>query len=88
VAEIVLQHHERMNGSGYPKGLSGDQIMLEARILAVADVIEAMSSYRPYRQALGVDAALIEIKKGKGMLYDANVCDACLALFEKGFVLE
>jgi len=88
VAEIVLQHHERMDGSGYPNELSGDQIMLEARILAVADVVEAMSSYRPYREALGLDAALLEIKKGKGSLFDPDVCNACLALFEKGFVLD
>ncbi|MEA3238735.1 MAG: PAS domain S-box protein [Candidatus Bipolaricaulota bacterium] len=88
IAQIVLQHHERMDGSGYPNGLKGDQILLEARILAVADVVEAMSSHRPYRAALGLDAALDEIKQGKGRLYDPDVVDACLALFEKGFTFE
>jgi PAS domain S-box-containing protein/putative nucleotidyltransferase with HDIG domain len=81
VAQIVLQHHERMDGSGYPKGLKGEEIMLEARILAVADVVEAMSSHRPYRPALGIDKALEEIEKRKGTLYDPKVVDACLKLF-------
>ncbi len=85
IAEIVLQHHERLDRSGYPQGLKDDEILLEARILAVADVVEAMSSHRPYRPALGIDAALDEIKKGKGRLYDPNVVDACLAVFKKGF---
>jgi len=86
VAEMVLQHHERLDGSGYPHGLEGDRITMEARILAVADVVEAMSSHRPYRAALGVEAALEEIRKGRGTLYDPAVVDACLRLFrEKGF---
>jgi response regulator RpfG family c-di-GMP phosphodiesterase len=89
VAEIVLQHHERMNGSGYPQGLSGEDILLEARILGVADVVEAMASHRPYRSALGIDRALKEISQNKGILYDSEVVDACLNLFaEKGFMLE
>jgi len=89
VANIVLQHHERLDGSGYPKGLKGDQILLEAKIMGVADVVEAMSSHRPYRPALGIDAALEEISKNKGILYDSEVVDACLKLFkEKGFKFE
>jgi PAS domain S-box-containing protein len=82
VAEIVLQHHERMNGSGYPQNLKGKNILLEARILAVADAVEAMSFPRPYRPALGIDAALDEILKSKGTLYDPQVADTCLALFK------
>ncbi|MEA3313201.1 MAG: GAF domain-containing protein [Caldisericota bacterium] len=86
VAKIVLQHHERMDGSGYPNGLKGNEIMLEARILAVADVVEAMSSHRPYRPALGIDKALEEIEKNKGILYDSKVVNVCIKLFkEKGF---
>ncbi len=86
LAEMVYQHHERMDGSGYPRGLKGDEIILEARILAVADVVEAMASYRPYRPALGVEAALEEIEKNKGILYDSRVVETCLGLFrEKGF---
>jgi PAS domain S-box-containing protein/putative nucleotidyltransferase with HDIG domain len=83
VAQVVLQHHERMNGSGYPKGLSGEEIMLEARIIAVADVVEAIASHRPYRQALGIDKALQEISENKGILYDPLVVDTCLTLFRK-----
>jgi PAS domain S-box-containing protein len=82
VAEIVLQHHERMNGSGYPQSLKGKDILLEARILAVVDVVEAMASPRPYRPALGIDAALEEIRKNKGTLYDPQVVEACLTLFK------
>ena len=86
LAEIVHQHHERMDGSGYPRNLKGDEILIEARILAVADVVEAMASHRPYRPALGIDAALNEIEKNRGILYDNTVADACLRLFrEKGF---
>ena len=86
LAEIVYQHHERMNGSGYPRNLKGDEIFLEARIMAVADVVEAMSSHRPYRPTLGIEAALEEIEKNKGILYDNTVADACLRLFrEKGY---
>jgi PAS domain S-box-containing protein/putative nucleotidyltransferase with HDIG domain len=85
VAKIVLQHHERWDGSGYPEGLSGEEIILEARILAVADTVEAMSSHRPYRVAHGVERALGEISQNRGTLYDPAVVDACLSLFEKGF---
>jgi HD-GYP domain-containing protein (c-di-GMP phosphodiesterase class II) len=81
VADIVLQHHERVDGSGYPQGLRGDAILMQARILAVADVVEAMSSHRPYRAALGIEAALEEVKQGRGVLYDVLVADACLDLF-------
>ena len=89
VAKIVMQHHERMNGSGYPQGLQGKYILLEARILAVADVVESIASFRPYRQALGIQAALKEITEEKETLYDAQVVDACLKLFtEKGFSFE
>jgi len=89
LAEIVLQHHERMDGSGYPKGLKGEEIIMEARILAVADVVESMASHRPYRPALGLDAALAEIENNKGTLYDVDAVDACLRLFrDKGFQLE
>ncbi len=84
IALMVLQHHERMDGSGYPQGLKGDEIVLEARILNVADVVEAMSSHRPYRPGLGIDAALSEIKNGRGKLYDAEVVDACLKIFNEG----
>jgi PAS domain S-box-containing protein len=89
LAEIVHQHHERMDGSGYPRNLKGDDILIEARILSVADVVEAMASHRPYRPGLGIDAALNEIEKNKGIFYDSVVADACLRLFrEKGFKLE
>ena len=88
VAEIVLQHHERMDGSGYPQGLQGEAILLEARIIAVADVVEAMCSHRPYRAALGIDQALAEIERGSGSAYDAQVVDACLRLFrERSYAL-
>ena len=83
IAQTILQHHERMDGSGYPFGLFADDILEEARILAVADVVEAMSSHRPYRPAHGIDKALEEISKGKGILYDPNVVDVCLNLFLK-----
>ena len=89
VAQIVLQHHERMNGSGYPSGLSGEDIIMEARILGVADVVDAMASHRPYRAALGINKALAEISQNKGVLYDSNVVDACLTLFrDKKFKFE
>ena len=84
VAKIVLQHHERLDGSGYPQGLKGEEILLEARILSVADVVEAMSSYRPYRPALGIEKALEEISNNKGVKYDSEVVDACLELFAEG----
>ena len=82
VARMVLQHHERLDGTGYPDGLRGDEIMLEARILAVADVVEAMSSHRPYRAALGLERALEEISLGRGGLYDPEAAAACLRLFQ------
>ena len=86
VAKMILQHHERMNGSGYPHGLSGDVILLQARILGVADVVEAMASRRPYRPALGIDKALEEISQNRSVLYDPEVVDTCLKLFtERGF---
>jgi len=89
VALITLQHHERMNGSGYPQGLKGEEILLEARILMVADVVEAISSHRPYRPGLGVDAALEEILKNRAVLYDPQVVNACVNLFsQKGFCFE
>ena len=88
IADIVVQHHERMNGSGYPSGLQGEEITLEARILAVSDIIEAMASHRPYRPSLGLDRALKEVIDNKGVLYDSDVVDACLKVFvEKRFKL-
>ncbi|MFZ2054246.1 MAG: HD domain-containing phosphohydrolase [Candidatus Aminicenantales bacterium] len=83
VAQIVLQHHERLDGSGYPLGLVGDQILKESRILTVADVVEAMSSHRPYRPARGIDEALDEITKNKGRFYDSDVVDVCVRLFRE-----
>lgn len=83
IADIVIQHHERIDGSGYPYGLIGNEILMEARILAVSDVVESMSSHRPYRPALGTHAALDEIRKNKGILYDSKVASACIELFEK-----
>jgi len=85
IATIVRQHHERLDGSGYPDGLVGDQILFEAKIIAVADVVEAISSHRPYRPALGIDVALAEIRKNAGKLYDPAVVEACVAVFESGF---
>ena len=84
VAQIVLQHHERLDGSGYPQGLSGDDILLEARIVGVADVVETMSSHRPYRPSRGLDSALEEISAQRGVLYDRDAVDACLALMQEG----
>lgn len=83
IANIVLQHHERLNGSGYPNKLKDDEILLEARIIGVADVVEAMSSHRPYRPAFGIDKALEEISNNKGILYDSKAVDACLKLFKE-----
>jgi putative nucleotidyltransferase with HDIG domain len=88
INDIVRQHHERLDGSGYPDGLRGDEITLEARIIAVADVMEAMTFHRPYRPALGVEKALEEISRERGKLLDAEVVDACHRLFQKGFKLE
>ncbi len=79
VHEIVLQHHERIDGSGYPAGLRGEGIHIAARIVAVADVVEAMSAHRPYRAALGIDAAVAEIRSGRGRIYDPDAVDACVA---------
>ncbi len=88
IAAIVMQHHEKINGSGYPQGLSGKDILIESRIIAVADVVEAMASHRPYRPSLGLDKALEEIKMNRGILYDADAVDACLLLFnQKGLKL-
>lgn len=89
VAEPILQHHERMDGSGYPYGVDGEGICMEARVLAVADVVEAMNAHRPYRPALGLDAALAEIENGKGRLYDPRVVDVCIELFrDKRFAFQ
>jgi putative two-component system response regulator len=89
LARLVFQHHEKMDGSGYPQGLSGEDILLEARILCVADVVEAMASHRPYRPSLGIDKALEEIQQNRCTFYDPEVVDVCLKLFkEKGFKFE
>ena len=89
IADMVYQHHERLDGSGYPHGLKDDDIMPQSRIIAVADVIEAMSSHRPYRVALGIEKALSELTENRGISYDPDAVDACLGLFrEKGFKLE
>lgn len=82
IAQITLQHHERIDGSGYPQGLSGKDILIEARILAVADVVEAMASHRPYRPSLGVEPAIEEISQKKGTFFDPEVVEACLRVFE------
>jgi HD-GYP domain-containing protein (c-di-GMP phosphodiesterase class II) len=83
IAQVILQHHERMDGGGYPNGLKGPDILLEARIMAVADVVESMSSHRPYRPGLGIEAALAEIEQHSGSRYDANVVAACQRLFRQ-----
>lgn len=88
IIDMVHQHHERLDGSGYPQGLKGDQIRLEARILAVADVVEAMSSFRPYRPAVGLDKALEEITRNAGRLYDPTAVAACVKVIERGFALQ
>ena len=89
IAELVYQHHERCDGSGYPRGLSGSQLIKGAEVLGVADVVEAMMSHRPYRPALGIDVALAEIERGAGTVYNAEVSRMCVALFrERGFVLS
>jgi len=88
IAEIIYQHHERLDGSGYPRGLEGDEVLLEARIIALADVVEAIASHRPFRPAQGIEAAMDEVSKNRGTLYDPVVVDACLRLFkEKGYAL-
>jgi HD-GYP domain-containing protein (c-di-GMP phosphodiesterase class II) len=83
IAEIIIQHHERMDGSGYPNGLAGDSILMEARIIGVADVVETMSSHRPYRPSMGIEKALAEITQNSGRLYDTDVVSACLDIFNK-----
>jgi len=89
IARMVLEHHERMDGSGYPNGLTGNDILLESRVLAVADVVEAMATHRPYRPALGLEAALEEINSKKGILYDPQVVSVCQRLFQdKNFVIK
>lgn len=85
IARIVQQHHERMDGSGYPSGLAGNEILMEARIVGVADVVEAMSSHRPYRPGKGAECALAELQGSHGSAYDPSVVDACLKLFREGF---
>jgi putative nucleotidyltransferase with HDIG domain len=85
IAEIAHQHHERIDGSGYPNRLRGEAILLEARIVAVADVVESMASHRPYRPTLGLQAAIDEIKNNRGTLYDSRVVDACLEVLASGF---
>jgi len=87
IAEMILEHHERMNGSGYPNGLTGEALLLESRIMAVADVVESMASHRPYRPAIGVEAALNDIVQNAGTLYDPEAVDASVRLFEKGYRL-
>jgi putative two-component system response regulator len=89
VAQIIYQHHERNNGSGYPVGIMNGDILIEAKILAVSDVVEAMASHRPYRASIGIKEALMEVEKNRNKLYEADVVDACLYLFhERGYVLE
>jgi HD-GYP domain-containing protein (c-di-GMP phosphodiesterase class II) len=89
LATIIHQHHERLDGSGYPNRLKGPDILLEARIISVADVVEAMSSHRPYRPAHGIEKALEEIIRNRGRLYDPAVVDSCLRMFrEKGFSFD
>ena len=88
VAQAVLQHHERLDGSGYPAGLTDREIIQEAKILAVSDVVEAMASHRPYRPSLGIDVALEEITKHRGTLFDAAVVTTCLQIFEGGFAFQ
>ncbi len=88
IAEIVRQHHERLDGSGYPRGLRGDEILLEAKIIAVADTVEAMASHRPYRPSQGIDAALRFIEEEKGRFFDETVVDVCRNLFAEGGSFE
>ena len=83
IADIVLQHHEKLDGSGYPQGLKDEEILLEARILTVADVVEAISSHRPYRPSLGIEAALTEIELNRGKRYDPTAVDICIKLFRE-----
>lgn len=88
IAQMIQQHHEHIDGSGYPNGTKGEELLLESKILTVADVVEAMASHRPYRAALGIDFALEEIERYKGVFYDTDVVDACIKLFkEDGYIL-
>lgn len=88
IAKIVLQHHEKIDGSGYPEGIKADDILLEAKIIGVADVVEAISSHRPYRPALGVDYAIAQIERNKGILFDSSVVEACIQVItEKKYIL-
>ena len=86
IADIIRQHHERIDGSGYPDGLKGEDILLEARIIAVADTVEAMGSHRPYRAGKGLESAIVEIRSGAGLRYDSAAVDACLKLLERGAI--
>lgn len=88
IPEVAMQHHERLDGSGYPLHLPAEKIILPARIIAVADVVEAMSNHRPYRSGLGIEAALSEVKSGAGSLYDTKVVEATLVAFERGFAFQ
>ncbi|MBI5607004.1 MAG: HD domain-containing protein, partial [Deltaproteobacteria bacterium] len=89
IAQIVLQHHEKLDGSGYPQGLTSEKILIEAKIITVADIVEAMASHRPYRPGWGIDKALDEISQNKDRFYDPQVVDACVRLFqEKGFSFQ
>jgi HD-GYP domain-containing protein (c-di-GMP phosphodiesterase class II) len=88
LAEVALQHHERLDGSGYPGALRGSEIILPARIIAVADVVEAMTQQRPYRPGLGLDVALAEVSKGAGTKFDGDVVAACLAVFADGYSFQ
>jgi len=89
IAEMIRQHHERLDGSGYPRGLKGDDTLIEARVIALADVVEAIASHRPFRPAHGIEVALDEIKKNRGTLYDPEAVDACLRLFtERKYTLD
>jgi HD-GYP domain-containing protein (c-di-GMP phosphodiesterase class II) len=88
IAEVALQHHERLDGSGYPSGLRGDEIIMPARIISVADVVEAIAHHRPYRPAWGLDLALAEVRAGAGTKFDADVVAACIAVFDAGFTFS
>lgn len=88
IAQVVGQHHERLDGSGYPRGLRGSEILLPARVIAVADVVEAMANARPYRLGLGVEKAIDQIRAGRGVTFDADAVDACVAGIEEGFDLK
>jgi putative two-component system response regulator len=83
IAQMIIQHHERLDGSGYPRGLKGEEVLLEARVIGVADVVEAMSSDRPHRAAPGIQAAIEEIQSNRGKLYDPAVVDSCVRVLEK-----